>query len=277
MAALFDFTAPAVRGGKCWIARTPGTRIFFDCRRRTHLDGRRRPGITAPLKVITFADDQHGWAVGELGAILATCDGGQTWKRQSARPWGTRSRSAALMAVAGRAEDLPLELSPASVKIRAILALLKLSAGRMLTPIPRAIRLWPTAASGSVCSAGGAARKLAWGFPCGRLEMATSSTDGVPGTLEPLSERPVPPMPWCGHLVRQIRTWRPERGCGRRRPQGRRPGRDCPPVRQIGFQVGRRSELLTETFTAAGWWTVDCATPLPQHRAVRLRGRRRLC
>ena len=30
-----------------------------------------------------FADDQHGWAVGSAGAILATVDGGQAWRTQS--------------------------------------------------------------------------------------------------------------------------------------------------------------------------------------------------
>lgn len=34
------------------------------------------------LNAITFADDKHGWAVGHLGLILATSDGGETWVRQ---------------------------------------------------------------------------------------------------------------------------------------------------------------------------------------------------
>jgi photosystem II stability/assembly factor-like uncharacterized protein len=102
--AFFDFTALAVRGGKCWIAGSPGSRIFF-----TPDAGRTwvaaATGVTVPLKAIAFADDEHGWAVGQLGTILVTSDGGQTWQRQRAA--GAR---AALMAVAGRAEDLPLEL-----------------------------------------------------------------------------------------------------------------------------------------------------------------------
>ena len=78
---LFDFTALAVRGGKCWIAGSPGSRIF------STLDAGRTwtaapTGITVPLRAITFADDEHGWAVGQLGTILATSDGGQTWQRQ---------------------------------------------------------------------------------------------------------------------------------------------------------------------------------------------------
>ena len=109
-AQLFDFAALTVRGGKCWIAGTPGTRVFF-----TPDAGRTwsaaPTGITVPLRAIAFADDQHGWAVGQLGTILATSDGGQTWQRQ--RFAGTR---AAVMAVASRAEDLPLELMARTCK-----------------------------------------------------------------------------------------------------------------------------------------------------------------
>lgn len=36
----------------------------------------------AMLTGVSFADPQHGWAVGHDGVILATDDGGRTWKRQ---------------------------------------------------------------------------------------------------------------------------------------------------------------------------------------------------
>jgi photosystem II stability/assembly factor-like uncharacterized protein len=36
----------------------------------------------AMLTGVSFADAQHGWAVGHDGVILATTDGGQTWARQ---------------------------------------------------------------------------------------------------------------------------------------------------------------------------------------------------
>ena len=82
-AVLFDFTALTVRGGKCWISGSPGSRIFS-----TPDAGRTwsaaPTGITVPLRAIAFADDEHGWAVGQLGTILATSDGGQTWQQQRA-------------------------------------------------------------------------------------------------------------------------------------------------------------------------------------------------
>ena len=62
-------------------------------------------GSTLPLRAITFVDDLHGWAVGQLGLIMSSSDGGRTWRRQ--RSGGAR---AAVMAVAGMPQDLPLEL-----------------------------------------------------------------------------------------------------------------------------------------------------------------------
>jgi photosystem II stability/assembly factor-like uncharacterized protein len=48
-----------------------------------------RAGVSeyGSLKAVCFADADHGWAVGSLGAtgcILATSDGGATWKKQAA-------------------------------------------------------------------------------------------------------------------------------------------------------------------------------------------------
>ncbi len=34
------------------------------------------------LDAVSFVDDKHGWAVGHLGLILATADGGETWTQQ---------------------------------------------------------------------------------------------------------------------------------------------------------------------------------------------------
>ena len=77
----FDFAALAVRGPKCWVAGSPGTRVL-------HTDDAGKnwtafpTGQNVPLHAITFVDDLHGWAVGALGTILATDDGGRTWRRQ---------------------------------------------------------------------------------------------------------------------------------------------------------------------------------------------------
>jgi len=40
------------------------------------------PDVDARLVGVRFADAEHGWAFGELGAVYATSDGGRTWARQ---------------------------------------------------------------------------------------------------------------------------------------------------------------------------------------------------
>lgn len=42
--------------------------------------------VRAALTAVTFADPQHGWAVGHDAAIVATEDGGKTWKLQNFKP-----------------------------------------------------------------------------------------------------------------------------------------------------------------------------------------------
>ena len=100
----FDFHAVAVQGPHVWIAGSPGTRVFHSP------DGGKSwqafaTGQTVPLWRLSFVDDMHGWAVGELGSILATQDGGQTWQVQR-----SGGRRAALLAVFAEARDVPLEV-----------------------------------------------------------------------------------------------------------------------------------------------------------------------
>ena len=99
----FDFAALAVRGPKVWVAGSPGTLVFHtaDAGRSWNTFP---TGTTVPIRAMAFSDDQHGWAVGELGTILATDDGGRTWRRQ--RSGGSR---AALLALFAEPQNVPLE------------------------------------------------------------------------------------------------------------------------------------------------------------------------
>lgn len=40
-------------------------------------------GVTAPLYDVDFVDNEHGWAVGYLGTIIQTLNGGITWVEQN--------------------------------------------------------------------------------------------------------------------------------------------------------------------------------------------------
>lgn len=74
----FDAHGAAVNGNRITIVGSPGSIAL------TSRDGGERweaapTGIRNPLEAVAFIDDVHGWAVGSLGTILATRDGGASW------------------------------------------------------------------------------------------------------------------------------------------------------------------------------------------------------
>ncbi len=75
----FDFQTIFVREKYLWMAGLPGSVIFFS------KDGGATwnsafTGVRVPLRKIWFSDENNGWAVGDLGTIIASKDGGRTWK-----------------------------------------------------------------------------------------------------------------------------------------------------------------------------------------------------
>lgn len=100
----FDFAAIDVRGPSCWIAGSPGTRILHT-KDAGHTWTALPTGQSTPILAIRFVDDQHGWAVGSLGTILATDDGGQSWRVQRAG-----GRRAAVLVLTSEPDAAPWEL-----------------------------------------------------------------------------------------------------------------------------------------------------------------------
>ncbi len=98
------FATLATAGDSAWVATTFGNRLL-------HYDGSRQVWswqvlpTSLPLHSLCFIDEKLGWAVGPLGTVLGTADGGQTWH------WLHRSQpSPAVLLVAAVAEDIPPEL-----------------------------------------------------------------------------------------------------------------------------------------------------------------------
>ena len=76
-----DLKTVEVRGRNIWVAGNPGTNIFVS------QDGGQSwqaafTGSSACIRKIVFIDENTGWAVGDLGTILATQNGGKTWTPQ---------------------------------------------------------------------------------------------------------------------------------------------------------------------------------------------------
>src|SRR5262249_15185738 len=119
-----------------------------------------KTGQPLPIHGLHFVDSKRGWAVGALGTILATTDGGKTWRVQQ-----RGGQRAALLFVQAEGQHLPAET----------LARLGLEDGYLVTslsvlaPDPksagpgRALAAHRFAAA--VRQAGGASGELLWQFP----------------------------------------------------------------------------------------------------------------
>jgi photosystem II stability/assembly factor-like uncharacterized protein len=99
-----DFSALSARDQSVWIAGSPGSVVWHSA------DGGRTwavhpTGQNVPIQSLCFVDRHRGWAVGELGTILATRDGGKSWRVQ--RRGGER---AAVMFIFAQPGDVPLAL-----------------------------------------------------------------------------------------------------------------------------------------------------------------------
>jgi len=99
----FDLNSVAASDGLVGAVGTPGT-LFFYSEDGGNVWNASPTGVVAPLRKATFFDRSRGWCVGDFGVIIATDDGGRTWRVQ--RSGGTR---AATLGVFGRARDVPFE------------------------------------------------------------------------------------------------------------------------------------------------------------------------
>ncbi len=202
MSRQFDFAALAVRGEKCWIAGSPGTHVFH-----TTDAGRTwmafPTGTTLPVHGLAFVDDNHGWAVGALGTILATDDGGQSWRRQ--RAGGAR---AAVMAILDQPEHVPLELFARLSGNEGYLGVVEIL-GRRHVEVPRTDIIDADDRIREAMAAVGASdAHTTWQFPLRQagLELQAPQIINVWDRVNDgrgLDE-------FQRHVVRQIRTWRPD-------------------------------------------------------------------
>jgi len=101
--ASIDFNAVAVHGSHVWAVGRPGSIVFHSADHGLSWEIV-KTGQGLPLHAVCFLDENHGWAAGELGTILATIDGGKTWAVQ--HQGGMRS---AMMFVHSDAKRVPLD------------------------------------------------------------------------------------------------------------------------------------------------------------------------
>ncbi len=96
-----DFHAVSTVGSHVWIAGAPGSVVWHS----PDGGGHWVPfptGVSLPVRSLHFIDPQSGWAVGDLGVILRTTDGGRSWRANSAG-----QRRVAMLAVVPRVGRIP--------------------------------------------------------------------------------------------------------------------------------------------------------------------------
>lgn len=202
-AAYFDLDALAVAGGTCWVAGAPGTRVFASA------DGGRSwnatsTGCRTPIHALALSPDgRQGWAVGALGIILHSADGGKTWQRQ--RAGGTR---AALLGLYSDPASVPLELLAQLAAADGYLTVVDILGRRDLDPqsheSPDALQRTHEA----LLEVGACGAETSWRFPL-RQDGLTFSVEQLVAMLDRVHDaRGLQTIE--RYLVRQLRTWRPE-------------------------------------------------------------------
>ena len=195
-----DFRAVEVRNEKVWIAGSPGSVIWHSPDGGTHWE-KQLTGQTVPLAALRFANEQQGMAVGALGVIIRTEDGGKTW--QTARGAGRRAALLALHARAGKTSAPLLTKLSGEMGFRSALWIAQRDD---IGPMA-----W-SAESESVLQAavqkcGGNDANVHWQLPL-NIPGIEFSSDKLLAEWQKQTEGRLP-QTFLGAIVRQIRTWRP--------------------------------------------------------------------
>ncbi len=196
----FDFRTVCQRGDKVWVAGEPGSVIWHspDAGRSWQ---RQLTQNSAPIARLCFSSDARGWAVGALGTLLRTDNGGKVW--QAVRGG---NRRVALMTLFGDASQASLGLvaeQSGDSGYRSLVAVVARHTGSGAASEPEQNARFDDA----VTSAGGSASLTGWQLPLLspglERDAARLVADWNRRTENRLEEILI------GSLVRQIRTWRP--------------------------------------------------------------------
>ena len=98
-----DFHTVAQRDSHVWVAGKPGGTIWHSSDAGQHWE-QQTTRNTLPISTLKFRNENEGWAVGEMGLILRTENGGTTWE-----PVSGKNRRAAVLVIVARADQIPFE------------------------------------------------------------------------------------------------------------------------------------------------------------------------
>jgi len=199
--ALFDFQAVACRGPKVWIAGTPGSVIWHSPDFGENWTPQ-PTGQTLPIHALTLDDRGRGVAVGALGVILQTPDGGDQWQIVRGQ-----HRRAGLWHLVGRASDARLILPVEYAGEHGYRTVLEAIAREDLPQATRSAPDWALRFAESVPRAGGSVGRTAWQFPLA-VPGLEHDAEALWADWNRRNENRLDEV-LTGHLVRQLRMWRP--------------------------------------------------------------------
>jgi photosystem II stability/assembly factor-like uncharacterized protein len=200
--ANLDFHAVHGVGKHVWVVGRPGSVMLHSATLGNSWE-MVPTGQALPLNGVFFLDEKTGWAVGEFGAIVATTDGGKTWRVQ--RRGGQR---AALLFIHARAVGLPADT----------LALLGGEEGYLTAALrvagPDPASAAPVRASdaqrfsAAVREAAGAAGEMLWQFPVPQHLLRCEPPELMKAWDRLHADRAADQL--LRQLVLTIRIWRPD-------------------------------------------------------------------
>ncbi|MFP6601353.1 MAG: YCF48-related protein [Pirellulaceae bacterium] len=198
----FDFRALALAGKHCWIAGAPGSRVLHSEDGGKTWDVFSTPQ-SLPVEALTFLDSQRGWAVGALGTIMATRDGGKTWRVQ--RRGGER---VAILGIYSQSKQVPWESFARFAGNQGYLSVVHVLDQAEAVMGRAAVQDQEQRLAEAVTSIGGSSSGLVGFFTFPHPELKLTAQQ-IARQWDRSSERPS----WQileEQLVRRIRQWRPE-------------------------------------------------------------------
>ncbi len=198
----WDFHAVGGVGRHWWVVGRPGS-VALHSPDRGRTWEMVRTGQTMPLHGLVFLDEQHGWAVGELGTILATMDGGKTWRIQH-----RGGQRAAVLLIHARAAGTPIE----SVALLGgqegyLVAGLRVTAADPLSAAPGRAGDGPRYAA-ALRQAGGASGEALWQFPLPSHLAHAERSDLIRAWDQLHGDKAAEQL--LRQLVLAVRTWQPD-------------------------------------------------------------------